>query len=114
MVKGTSSMALAGPALVKAAVGEDITEQELGGSKVHNRDSGCADLEVPDVVFADLIEGRVLGVSRIPSVAPPLTVRRACLGSRWAPYGAPSRAPTEEAQNEHHPKEPAGSNGKLR
>ncbi len=46
MVKGTSSMALGGPALVKAAVGEDIDEQELGGSRVHNRESGCADLEV--------------------------------------------------------------------
>ncbi|MDP6943361.1 MAG: carboxyl transferase domain-containing protein, partial [Myxococcota bacterium] len=46
MVKGTSSMALAGPALVKAAVGEDISEQDLGGSKIHNRESGCADLEV--------------------------------------------------------------------
>jgi acetyl-CoA carboxylase carboxyltransferase component len=45
MVKGTSSMALAGPALVKAAVGEDIDENTLGGSVVHNRHSGCADLE---------------------------------------------------------------------
>jgi len=46
MVKGTSSMALAGPALVKAAVGEDIDENQLGGSEVHNRHSGCADMEV--------------------------------------------------------------------
>jgi acetyl-CoA carboxylase carboxyltransferase component len=46
MVKGTSSMALGGPALVKAAVGEELTEQELGGSRVHTRESGCADLEV--------------------------------------------------------------------
>jgi acetyl-CoA carboxylase carboxyltransferase component len=43
MVKGTSSMALAGPALVKAAVGETITEEALGGSEVHNRKSGVAD-----------------------------------------------------------------------
>lgn len=46
MVKGTSSMALGGPPLVKAAVGEDVSEQDLGGSKVHTRLSGCADLEV--------------------------------------------------------------------
>jgi acetyl-CoA carboxylase carboxyltransferase component len=45
MVKGTSSMALGGPALVKAAVGEDISEEELGGSRVHNRESGVADME---------------------------------------------------------------------
>ena len=43
MVKGTSSMALGGPPLVKAAVGEDIDEQELGGAKVHNTESGVAD-----------------------------------------------------------------------
>jgi acetyl-CoA carboxylase carboxyltransferase component len=46
MVKGTSSMALAGPPLVKAAIGEDVTTEELGGSQVHCRVSGVADLEV--------------------------------------------------------------------
>ncbi len=48
MVKGTSHMALGGPPLVKAVVGEDITAEELGGSKVHCEISGCADLEVAD------------------------------------------------------------------
>ncbi len=48
MVKGTSHMALGGPPLVKAIVGEDITAEELGGSKVHTEVSGVADLEVPD------------------------------------------------------------------
>jgi acetyl-CoA carboxylase carboxyltransferase component len=46
MVKGTSSMALGGPHLVKAAVGEDVTEQDMGGSHVHSKISGVADLEV--------------------------------------------------------------------
>lgn len=48
MVKGNSSMALAGVHLVKAATGEDITEEELGGSKVHTQISGVADIEVTD------------------------------------------------------------------
>ena len=48
MVKGTSHMALGGPPLVKAVVGEDITPEELGGSKVHTEISGVADLEVAD------------------------------------------------------------------
>src|SRR5688572_28008165 len=48
MVKGRGSMALAGPHLVRAAVGEDITQEELGGSKVHCRKSGVADLECAD------------------------------------------------------------------
>jgi methylmalonyl-CoA decarboxylase subunit alpha len=41
-------MALAGPHLVRAAVGEDVTAEELGGSRVHTRRSGVADLEVAD------------------------------------------------------------------
>ncbi len=48
MVKGTSSMALAGVHLVKAATGEDVTEEEMGGSAVHNRISGVADRECAD------------------------------------------------------------------
>ncbi|MGI8662498.1 MAG: acyl-CoA carboxylase subunit beta [Acidimicrobiales bacterium] len=46
MVKGTSSMALAGRHLVKAATGEDVTEEDMGGSAVHNKISGVADQEV--------------------------------------------------------------------
>ncbi|MEA2428023.1 MAG: methylmalonyl-CoA decarboxylase subunit alpha [Thermoleophilaceae bacterium] len=46
MVKGRGSMALAGPYLVKAVTGEDVTQEELGGSRVHARKSGVADLEV--------------------------------------------------------------------
>jgi acetyl-CoA carboxylase carboxyltransferase component len=48
MVKGRGSMALAGPHLVRAAVGEDVTQEELGGSRVHCRKSGVGDLEVKD------------------------------------------------------------------
>jgi methylmalonyl-CoA decarboxylase subunit alpha len=48
MVKGRGSMALAGPHLVRAAVGEDVTQEQLGGSRVHCRTSGVGDLEVAD------------------------------------------------------------------
>jgi acetyl-CoA carboxylase carboxyltransferase component len=48
MVKGRGSMARAGPHLVRAAVGEDVTQEELGGSRVHCRKSGVGDLEVAD------------------------------------------------------------------
>jgi len=46
MVKGISSMALGGRHLVKAATGEDVSEEEMGGSEVHTKISGVADLEV--------------------------------------------------------------------
>jgi acetyl-CoA carboxylase carboxyltransferase component len=48
MVKGRGSMALAGPHLVRAAVGEDVTQEELGGARVHCRKSGVGDMEVAD------------------------------------------------------------------
>ena len=48
MVRGRGSMALAGPHLVRAALGEDVTQEELGGSRVHCRKSGVGDIEVAD------------------------------------------------------------------
>jgi len=56
MVKNIGSLALAGPALVKAVTGQDIAEQELGGSKVHSEVSGVADGEVAtDEACVDLV-----------------------------------------------------------
>jgi acetyl-CoA carboxylase carboxyltransferase component len=46
MVKGRGSMALAGPHLVRAAIGEEVTQEQLGGSRVHCRKSGVGDMEV--------------------------------------------------------------------
>ncbi len=48
MVKGVGSLALGGPPLVKAVTGQEIGEQELGGSKVHTTVSGVGDVEVED------------------------------------------------------------------
>lgn len=45
MVKGIGSMALAGAPLVKAAIGEEVSTEDLGGSKIHSQISGCADGE---------------------------------------------------------------------
>ena len=43
IVKGTGTIYLAGPPLVKAATGEDVSAEELGGADVHTRVSGVAD-----------------------------------------------------------------------
>src|SRR5690606_40315929 len=43
MVKGQSSIFLAGPPLVKAATGEVVSAEDLGGADVHCRLSGVAD-----------------------------------------------------------------------
>jgi acetyl-CoA carboxylase carboxyltransferase component len=43
IVKGTGTIFLGGPPLVKAATGEDVTAEELGGAHVHTHKSGVAD-----------------------------------------------------------------------
>lgn len=43
IVKGTGTIFLGGPPLVKAATGEEVTAEELGGGDVHTRVSGVAD-----------------------------------------------------------------------
>src|SRR5262249_46883134 len=58
-------MALGGPPLVKAVTGQEIGEQELGGSKMHTRDSGVGDLEVKD--DAECIAGIKRYLSFFPS-----------------------------------------------
>jgi 3-methylcrotonyl-CoA carboxylase beta subunit len=43
IVKGTGTIFLGGPPLVKAATGEEVTAEDLGGADVHTRISGVAD-----------------------------------------------------------------------
>lgn len=43
IVKGVGTIYIGGPPLVKAATGEVVTEEELGGAEVHCRISGVAD-----------------------------------------------------------------------
>ncbi len=43
IVKGTGTIFIGGPPLVKAATGQHVTAEELGGADVHTRRSGVAD-----------------------------------------------------------------------
>jgi len=43
IVKGTGTIFIGGPPLVKAATGQEVTAEELGGAEVHARRSGVAD-----------------------------------------------------------------------
>jgi acetyl-CoA carboxylase carboxyltransferase component len=71
IVRGTGTIFLGGPPLVKAATGEDVTAEELGGSEVHTRRSGVADHEALDDEHA-LALGRsiVRHLSRKPPEPP--------------------------------------------
>ena len=48
IVKNQGTIFLGGPPLVKAATGEDVTPEDLGGAEVHTRRSGVADHEALD------------------------------------------------------------------
>ena len=48
IVKGTGTIFLGGPPLVKAATGEEVTAEDLGGADVHTRLSGVADYLAED------------------------------------------------------------------
>jgi len=52
IVKGTGTIFLGGPPLVRAATGEDVSAEDLGGADVHTRVSGVADYLAADDAHA--------------------------------------------------------------
>lgn len=48
MVEKTGCMFITGPAVVKQAIGEETTKEELGGTKIHSEISGMADCVAKD------------------------------------------------------------------
>jgi len=73
IVKGEGTIFLAGPPLVKAATGEEVTAEELGGADVHTRISGVADhlaaddahaLEIARAIVANLGGAKYLPADR--------------------------------------------------
>ena len=82
IVKGAGTIFLGGPPLVKAATGEDVTAEELGGADVHTRKSGVADhfaedddhaIEILRSIVETLPRGHALAHSHLSAleVAPP-------------------------------------------
>jgi acetyl-CoA carboxylase carboxyltransferase component len=60
IVKGTGTIFLGGPPLVKAATGEEVTAEELGGADVHTRLSGVADYFAEDDAHALMLARTVV------------------------------------------------------
>ena len=76
IVRGTGTVFLGGPPLVKAATGEEVTAEELGGADVHARRSGVTDYYAEDDAHAIRTLREIVGslnrVKRIDvDVAPP-------------------------------------------
>jgi len=71
IVKGTGTIFLGGPPLVKAATGEEVTAEELGGADVHTRLSGVADYFAADdehaLHLARTIVSTLNTVKRLPA-----------------------------------------------
>jgi acetyl-CoA carboxylase carboxyltransferase component len=76
IVKGTGTIFLGGPPLVKAATGEEVSAEDLGGGDVHTRISGVADhLALDDEHALALGRSIVRHLERRPP-APPWERRR--------------------------------------
>ncbi len=84
IVKENGTIFLGGPPLVKAATGEEVSAQDLGGAKVHTSESGVADHfaeneEEALILCRNIIEnlnykseGELAGQKQIGQVKPPL------------------------------------------
>jgi acetyl-CoA carboxylase carboxyltransferase component len=73
IVRGTGTIFLGGPPLVKAATGEEVTAEELGGGDVHTRISGVSDHLASDDHEAIAITRHIfehLGPMPTPSLVP--------------------------------------------
>ena len=71
IVRGTGTIFLGGPPLVKAATGEEVTAEDLGGGDVHARTSGVVDhLALDDEHALALGREIVRNLNRRPPPAP--------------------------------------------
>lgn len=69
IVKGNGTIFLGGPPLVKAATGEEVTAEELGGADVHTRLSGVADHFAEDEAHAlEIVRNIVSHLNRKRSI----------------------------------------------
>src|SRR6478609_4766322 len=73
IVHGTGTIFLGGPPLVKAATGEDVTPEELGGADVHTRISGVADHYANDDEHALRIAREIVRNLNRPAPPPPVS-----------------------------------------
>jgi 3-methylcrotonyl-CoA carboxylase beta subunit len=69
IVRNQGTIFLGGPPLVKAATGEVVTAEELGGADVHSRHSGVTDHYAQDDAHAIGIARRIVGTLKRPAQA---------------------------------------------
>ncbi|MPV58648.1 methylcrotonoyl-CoA carboxylase [Burkholderia sp. HI2761] len=74
IVKDQGTIFLGGPPLVKAATGEEVSAEDLGGGDVHTRLSGVADHLAQNDAHALSIARNIVG-HLAPKIAPPVALR---------------------------------------
>jgi 3-methylcrotonyl-CoA carboxylase beta subunit len=77
IVKGTGTIFIGGPPLVKAATGQEVSAEELGGADVHARLSGVADHYATSDEHALALVREIVRNLDLPPKAPPWEVARA-------------------------------------
>jgi acetyl-CoA carboxylase carboxyltransferase component len=73
IVHGTGTIFIGGPPLVKAATGQEVTAEELGGADVHTRRSGVADHYASSDEHALAIARRIVANAHARKPEPPWT-----------------------------------------
>jgi len=71
IVKNTGTIFLGGPPLVKAATGEEVSAEELGGADVHTRLSGVADYLAEDDAHALHLTRTIVSTLNSSKTLPP-------------------------------------------
>jgi acetyl-CoA carboxylase carboxyltransferase component len=74
IVRGTGTIFIGGPPLVKAATGQDVTAEELGGADVHARRSGVADHYATSDEHALALARRIVANLHMGTHGPPWPV----------------------------------------
>ena len=87
MVKGQATIFLGGPPLVKAATGEEVSAEDLGGADVHTRLSGVAD---------HLAEDDQHAIDIVRNIVEALGPRRSALGVPHASASMGNAIPAED------------------
>ncbi len=106
IVREQGTIFLGGPPLVKAATGEEVTAEELGGGDLHSRTSGVTDHLAADDAHALQLVRRIVGTLAPKAAAP--WERSDAGAARRRPGGALRRRPGRRAHairrpRGHHP-----------
>ena len=95
IVEGQGHIFLAGPPLVKAATGEEVSAEDLGGGAMHTSVSGVSDYLAVDDAHAIVLARRCVSNLNWPGAAAPTASSPAAAAPPALPYEEPLYAPEE-------------------